>query len=164
MFCKNNFVFQGILEDTEDNKNSLEKDIEKSTEKSNSTVEENEVLKRLQEAEAVMDVQMQPNSAEQDYEEVIRLLEAEIKYLKEQLAEKKHTSLQVSATLNSCRNAPRRFPSASMLTVTHPIWQDRVRYIDALIDSFRENDSDPKIEARQIQARQDFQCDSYQFR
>ncbi|XP_060749082.1 syntaxin-binding protein 4 isoform X3 [Tachysurus vachellii] len=82
---------EGILEDTEDNKKSLEKDLQKSTEKSNSTVEENEALKRLQEAEAV---QMQPNSAEQDYEEVIRLLEAEIKDLKEQLAEKKHTSLQ----------------------------------------------------------------------
>lgn len=62
--------------------------------KSKSTVEENETLKStLQEAEAV---QMQTNSAEQDYEEVIRLLEAEIKDLKEQLAEKKHTSLQLS--------------------------------------------------------------------
>lgn len=49
-------------------------------------------MSRLEESEAV---QMQTNSAEQDYEEVIRLLEAEIKDLKEKLAEKKHTSLQV---------------------------------------------------------------------
>ncbi|KAK3552724.1 hypothetical protein QTP86_021125 [Hemibagrus guttatus] len=81
---------KSILEDTEDSKKPLEEDIQKSMEKSETTVEENEALKnRLQEAEAV---QMQTNTAEQDYEEVIRLLEAEIKDLKEQLAGKKHTS------------------------------------------------------------------------
>ncbi|XP_058264643.1 syntaxin-binding protein 4 [Hemibagrus wyckioides] len=83
---------KGVLEDTEDSKKSLEEDIQKSPEKSKTIVEENEVLKsRLEEAEAEA-VHMQTNTAEQDYEEVIRLLEAEIKDLKEQLSGKKHTS------------------------------------------------------------------------
>lgn len=133
MFYKDNFAIQGLLEDTEAGKKSLEEEIQKTTEvntkfmmsswcmmlvllistrfpsryavhkytsipllfqNSKTTVEDDETLKSmLQEAEAV---QMQANSAEQDYEEVIRLLEAEIKDLKEQLAEKKHTSLQVT--------------------------------------------------------------------
>ncbi|XP_034166008.2 syntaxin-binding protein 4 isoform X2 [Pangasianodon hypophthalmus] len=85
---------EGLVEDTEDSKKILKDELQKTTEKSSTTVEENGMLKsRLQEAEAV---QMQTNSAEQDYEEVIRLLEAEIKDLKEQLTEKKHTSLQVA--------------------------------------------------------------------
>ncbi|KAF4093080.1 hypothetical protein AMELA_G00028790 [Ameiurus melas] len=85
---------KGLLEDTKDSKISLEEEIQKTTENSKTTVEDNETLKSmLQEAGAV---QMQANSAEQDYEEVIRLLEAEIKDLKEQLAEKKRTSLQVT--------------------------------------------------------------------
>lgn len=50
------------------------------------TVKENTHLKsRLQAAEAEV-VQRQANSAEQDYEEVIQLLEAEIRDLKNQLA------------------------------------------------------------------------------
>lgn len=53
------------------------------------TVEENIRLKsRLQAAEAEVG-QRQASSAEQDYEEVIQLLEAEIKDLKNQLASKK---------------------------------------------------------------------------
>lgn len=52
------------------------------------TVEENTRLKsRLQAAEAEV-VQRHASSAEQDYEEVIQLLEAEIKDLKNQLASK----------------------------------------------------------------------------
>ncbi|XP_046722910.1 syntaxin-binding protein 4 isoform X2 [Silurus meridionalis] len=83
---------KGLLEDTDDTKKPLEVELQKTTEKSKTTLEENEMLKsRLKEAEAV---QMQNNSAEQDYEEVIQLLEAEIKDLKDQLAEKKDTSLQ----------------------------------------------------------------------
>lgn len=59
--------------------------------KATATVEENKSLKsKLQVAEAV---QRQTNSAEQDYEEVIQLLEAEIKDLKNQLAGKKQRSL-----------------------------------------------------------------------
>lgn len=53
------------------------------------TVEENTRLKsRLQAAEAGA-VQRQATSAEQDYEEVIQLLEAEIRDLKNQLAAKR---------------------------------------------------------------------------
>lgn len=53
------------------------------------TVEENTRLKnRLQAAEAEA-VQRQTSGAEQDYEEVIQLLEAEIKDLKNQLAGKR---------------------------------------------------------------------------
>lgn len=53
------------------------------------TVEENTRLKsRLQAAEAEA-VQRQTSSAEQDYEEVIQLLEAEITDLKNQLAGKR---------------------------------------------------------------------------
>lgn len=59
--------------------------------KATATVEENKSLKsKLQVAEAV---QRQTNSAEQDYEEVIQLLEAEIKDLKNQLAGKNQRSL-----------------------------------------------------------------------
>lgn len=53
------------------------------------TVEENTRLKsRLQAAEAEA-VQRQSSTAEQDYEEVIQLLEAEIRDLKNQLASKR---------------------------------------------------------------------------
>ncbi|XP_036795356.1 syntaxin-binding protein 4 isoform X5 [Oncorhynchus mykiss] len=60
------------------------------------TVEENSRLKtRLQVAEAVQR-DRQSNSAEQDYEEVITLLEAEIKDLKNQLAGKKQKGLEAT--------------------------------------------------------------------
>ncbi|XP_065127924.1 syntaxin-binding protein 4 isoform X1 [Paramisgurnus dabryanus] len=80
-----------LLKDTEDSKKTLEEELQKSAEKATATVEENKSLKsKLQVAEAV---QRQTNSAEQDYEEVIQLLEAEIKDLKNQLAGKKQRSL-----------------------------------------------------------------------
>lgn len=57
-------------------------------------MEENKCLKsKLQVAEAV---QSQTNSAEQDYEEVIQLLEAEIKDLKNQLTGKKQRGLEAT--------------------------------------------------------------------
>ncbi|XP_062841067.1 syntaxin-binding protein 4 [Trichomycterus rosablanca] len=81
---------RGLLEDTENTKKCLEGELHKSTEQSGVTVEEDK--SRLQVVEAVED---QSNSAEQDYEEVIRLLEAEIRDLKEQLAQNKSTSVEV---------------------------------------------------------------------
>ncbi len=62
--------------------------------KATATVEENKCLKsKLQVAESV---QGQTNSAEQDYEEVIQLLEAEIKDLKNQLTGKKQRCLEAT--------------------------------------------------------------------
>ncbi|XP_014822352.1 PREDICTED: syntaxin-binding protein 4-like isoform X2 [Poecilia mexicana] len=78
-----------ILKDTEQSKKSLEEELQKTSEKACLTVEENTRLKsRLQAAEAEA-VQRQATSAEQDYEEVIQLLEAEIRDLKNQLAAKR---------------------------------------------------------------------------
>ncbi|XP_029914722.1 syntaxin-binding protein 4 isoform X4 [Myripristis murdjan] len=78
-----------MLKDTEHSKKTLEEELQKTSEKACLTVEENNRLKsRLQAAEAEV-VQRQANSAEQDYEEVIQLLEAEIKDLKNQLAGKR---------------------------------------------------------------------------
>ncbi|KAM4635732.1 syntaxin-binding protein 4 isoform 2-T2 [Polymixia lowei] len=78
-----------MLKDTEHSKKTLEEELHKTSEKACLTVEENNRLKsRLQVAEAEV-VQQQANSAEQDYEEVIQLLEAEIKDLKNQLASKR---------------------------------------------------------------------------
>ncbi|XP_051573660.1 syntaxin-binding protein 4 isoform X4 [Myxocyprinus asiaticus] len=83
-----------LLKDTEDSKKSLEEELQKTAEKATATVEENKSLKtKLQVAEAV---QRQTNSAEQDYEEVIQLLEAEIKDLKNQLAGKKQRGLEAT--------------------------------------------------------------------
>ncbi|KAK2916495.1 hypothetical protein Q8A67_000869 [Cirrhinus molitorella] len=83
-----------LLKDTEDSKKTLEEELQKTSEKATATVEENKSLKsKLQVAEAV---QRQTNSAEQDYEEVIQLLEAEIKDLKNQLAGKKQRSLEAT--------------------------------------------------------------------
>ncbi|KTG43421.1 hypothetical protein cypCar_00007996 [Cyprinus carpio] len=66
--------------------------------KATATVEENKSLKsKLQVAEAV---QRQTNSAEQDYEEVIQLLEAEIKDLKNQLAGKKQRDLEATKNVH----------------------------------------------------------------
>ncbi|XP_057201853.1 syntaxin-binding protein 4 isoform X3 [Triplophysa rosa] len=80
-----------LLKDTEESKKTLEEELQKTAEKATATVEENKSLKsKLQVAEAV---QRQTNSAEQDYEEVIHLLEAEIKDLKNQLAGKNQRSL-----------------------------------------------------------------------
>ncbi|XP_022521595.1 syntaxin-binding protein 4 isoform X2 [Astyanax mexicanus] len=85
---------KGLLKDTESSKKNLEEELQKTSEKATATVEENKSLKnRLQVAEAV---QRQTNSAEQDYEEVIQLLEAEIKDLKDQLAGRKRRSMEVT--------------------------------------------------------------------
>ncbi|XP_035771079.1 syntaxin-binding protein 4 [Neolamprologus brichardi] len=76
-----------MLKDMEHSKKTLEEELQKTSEKACLTVEENTRLKsRLQAAEAV---HRQAGSAEQDYEEVIQLLEAEIRDLKSQLATKK---------------------------------------------------------------------------
>ncbi|XP_005751220.2 syntaxin-binding protein 4-like isoform X2 [Pundamilia nyererei] len=75
------------LKDMEHSKKTLEEELQKTSEKACLTVEENTRLKsRLQASEAV---HRQAGSAEQDYEEVIQLLEAEIRDLKSQLATKK---------------------------------------------------------------------------
>uniref|UniRef100_A0A3Q0SMT1 Si:dkeyp-72e1.9 n=1 Tax=Amphilophus citrinellus TaxID=61819 RepID=A0A3Q0SMT1_AMPCI len=80
-----------MLKDMEHSKKTLEEELQKTSEKACLTVEENTRLKsRLQAAEAEA-VHQQPSSAEQDYEEVIQLLEAEIRDLKNQLAYKKQT-------------------------------------------------------------------------
>ncbi|XP_015824423.3 syntaxin-binding protein 4 isoform X2 [Nothobranchius furzeri] len=75
-----------MLKEMELSKKSLEEQLQKTSEKACLTVEENARLKsRLQAAEAEV-VQRQTGGAEQDYEEVIQLLEAEIEDLKNQLA------------------------------------------------------------------------------
>ncbi|XP_068605625.1 syntaxin-binding protein 4 [Brachionichthys hirsutus] len=77
------------LKDTERSKKALEAELQKTSETASSTVEENHRLKgRLQEAEAGVG-QREASSAEQDYEEVIRLLQAEITDLKSQLSSKR---------------------------------------------------------------------------
>ncbi|XP_046893636.1 syntaxin-binding protein 4 isoform X6 [Hypomesus transpacificus] len=85
---------QVLLKDTEHSKKGLEDELQKTSEIASATVEENSRLKgRLQVAEAA---QQQTNSAEQDYEEVIQLLEAEIRDLKNQLSGKKPRSLEAT--------------------------------------------------------------------
>ncbi|XP_038595211.1 syntaxin-binding protein 4 isoform X3 [Micropterus salmoides] len=75
------------LKDMEHSKKTLEEELQKTSEKACLTVEENTRLKsRLQAAESG---QRQASGAEQDYEEVIQLLEAEIRDLKNQLASKR---------------------------------------------------------------------------
>ncbi|KAM6965798.1 syntaxin-binding protein 4 isoform 4-T4 [Tautogolabrus adspersus] len=77
------------LKDMEHSKKTLEEELLKTSEKACLTVEENSRLKsRLQAAEAEAG-QHQASSAEQDYEEVIHLLEAEIRDLKNQLTSKR---------------------------------------------------------------------------
>ncbi|XP_075888550.1 syntaxin-binding protein 4 isoform X1 [Nelusetta ayraudi] len=80
-----------MLNDMEHSKKNLEEELQKTEVKACLTVEENLRLKsRLQVAEAEAEVGPRPaSSAEQDYEEVIQLLEAEIKDLKNQLAGKR---------------------------------------------------------------------------
>ncbi|XP_030206279.1 syntaxin-binding protein 4 isoform X1 [Gadus morhua] len=79
---------KGMLKDTEDSKKSLEEELQKTAQKASLTVEENARLRdRLQ---AAADGPLPPpSSAEQDYEEVIGLLEAEIRDLKNQLTDKR---------------------------------------------------------------------------
>ncbi|KAM9346117.1 syntaxin-binding protein 4 [Symphorus nematophorus] len=78
-----------MLKDMENSKKTLEEELQRTSEKACLTVEENTRLKsRLQAVEAEAG-QRQASSAEQDYEEVIQLLEAEIRDLKNQLASKR---------------------------------------------------------------------------
>uniref|UniRef100_A0A8C7KUD1 PDZ domain-containing protein n=2 Tax=Oncorhynchus kisutch TaxID=8019 RepID=A0A8C7KUD1_ONCKI len=88
--------FPTLPQDTEHSKSTLEEELHNTSEKACATVEENSRLKtRVQVAEAVQG-DRQSNSAEQDYEEVITLLEAEIKDLKNQLAGKKQKGLEAT--------------------------------------------------------------------
>ncbi|XP_026221318.1 syntaxin-binding protein 4 isoform X2 [Anabas testudineus] len=96
-----------MLNDMEHSKKTLEEELQKTSEKACFTVEENTRLKsRLQAAEAEV-VQRQTSGAEQDYEEVIQLLEAEIKDLKNQLASKKQAR-GVEATKEEVRELNKR--------------------------------------------------------
>ncbi|XP_031421308.1 syntaxin-binding protein 4 isoform X3 [Clupea harengus] len=91
---------QMLLKDTEHSKKALEDELQKTTEKATATVEENKSLKtKLQVAESEAEAEAGPrqsNSAEQDYEEVIQLLEAEIRDLKNQLAGQKQRGLEAT--------------------------------------------------------------------
>ena len=68
-------------------------------------MEENKSLKtKLQVAESEAEAEAGPrqsNSAEQDYEEVIQLLEAEIRDLKNQLAGQKQRGLEATKVLEA---------------------------------------------------------------
>ncbi|XP_068192964.1 syntaxin-binding protein 4 isoform X2 [Antennarius striatus] len=98
------------LKDMEHSKKTLEEELQKTSEKACLTVEENNRLKnRLQEAEAEVG-QRQASSAEQDYEEVIQLLEAEIKDLKNQLTSKRQPR-GVEATREEVQELNRRLTS-----------------------------------------------------
>ncbi|CAG00802.1 unnamed protein product, partial [Tetraodon nigroviridis] len=122
-----------MLTDMENSKKTLEEELQKTSEVSVSargdvpceagrefglnkacvTVEENIQLKsRLQAAEADVG-QRQASSAEQDYEEVIQLLEAEIRDLKNQLAGKR----QARGADTSKAECPQSADD------THPVWR-----------------------------------------
>ncbi|XP_053298651.1 syntaxin-binding protein 4 isoform X2 [Pleuronectes platessa] len=89
------------LKDMEDSKKTMEEELQKTSEQACLTVEENTRLKsRLQAAEAEGG-QRQGSSAEQDYEEVIQLLEAEIRDLKNQLASKRQAQGGEAPKVNS---------------------------------------------------------------
>nr|XP_019959907.1 PREDICTED: syntaxin-binding protein 4-like isoform X4 [Paralichthys olivaceus] len=90
-----------MLKDMEHSKKTIEEELQKTSEKACLTVEENTRLKsRLQAAEAEVG-QRQGSSAEQDYEEVIQLLEAEIRDLKNQLASKRQAHGGEATKVNS---------------------------------------------------------------
>ncbi|KAM9843145.1 syntaxin-binding protein 4 [Aulostomus maculatus] len=96
-----------MLKDMEHSKKTLEEELQKTSEKACLTVEENARLKsRLQAAEAEVS-QRRASGAEQDYEEVIQLLEAEIRDLKNQLASKRQTR-GVDATKEEVHELNRR--------------------------------------------------------
>ncbi|XP_048848125.1 syntaxin-binding protein 4 isoform X2 [Brienomyrus brachyistius] len=81
-----------LLKDMENSKRTLEEELQKSAERAEAMLAENRELRsRLQEAEAA---QRQTCGAEQDYEEVICLLEAEIRDLKNQLAAYRKKSME----------------------------------------------------------------------
>ncbi|NXG26576.1 STXB4 protein, partial [Grallaria varia] len=78
---------KSLLKEVENNKKSMEDELQRLNQKALGFLSENRTLhNKLQMAEVV---QRQAHSAEQDYEEVIHLLEAEIAELKMQLAGKK---------------------------------------------------------------------------
>ncbi|XP_058851669.1 syntaxin-binding protein 4 isoform X1 [Acipenser ruthenus] len=80
---------QTLLRDTQNSKKTLEEELQKSNQNASASFAENKILRsKLQVAEVV---QRQTQSAEQDYEDVIQLLEAEIRDLKTQLEGTKHT-------------------------------------------------------------------------
>ncbi|XP_041086144.1 syntaxin-binding protein 4 isoform X1 [Polyodon spathula] len=80
---------QTLLRDAQNSKKTLEEELQKSNQTASALFAENKTLRsKLQVAEVV---QRQTQSAEQDYEEVIQLLEAEIRDLKTQLEGTKHT-------------------------------------------------------------------------
>ncbi|XP_045077410.1 syntaxin-binding protein 4-like isoform X1 [Coregonus clupeaformis] len=81
---------QVSLKETEDSKTTLEEELHSTSDKACATVEENSHLKTRLQSER------HSNSAEQDYEEVITLLEAEIKDLKNQLAGRKQKGLEAT--------------------------------------------------------------------
>ncbi|XP_035036873.1 syntaxin-binding protein 4 isoform X4 [Hippoglossus stenolepis] len=90
-----------MLKDMEHSKKTIEEELQKTSEKACLTVEENTRLKsRLQAAEAEGGPR-QGSSAEQDYEEVIQLLEAEIRDLKNQLASKRQAQGGEAPKVNS---------------------------------------------------------------
>ncbi|XP_072561190.1 syntaxin-binding protein 4 [Paramormyrops kingsleyae] len=81
-----------LLKDMENSKMTLEEELQRSAERAEATLAENRELRsRLQEAEAA---QQRTRGAEQDYEEVICLLEAEIRDLKNQLAAYRKKSME----------------------------------------------------------------------
>ncbi|NXV78951.1 STXB4 protein, partial [Atlantisia rogersi] len=78
---------KSLLKEVENSKKSMEDELQRLNQKALGFLSENRTLQsKLQMAEVV---QRQAHSAEQDYEEVIHLLEAEIAELKMQLAGKK---------------------------------------------------------------------------
>ncbi|NXT30174.1 STXB4 protein, partial [Syrrhaptes paradoxus] len=78
---------KSLLKEVENSKKSMEEELQRLNQKALGFLSENRTLhSKLQMAEVV---QRQAHSAEQDYEEVIHLLEAEIAELKMQLAGKK---------------------------------------------------------------------------
>ncbi|KAK6312473.1 hypothetical protein J4Q44_G00181370 [Coregonus suidteri] len=81
---------QVSLKETEHSKTTLEEELHSTSDKACATVEENSRLKTRLQSER------HSNSAEQDYEEVITLLEAEIKDLKNQLAGRKQKGLEAT--------------------------------------------------------------------
>ncbi|CAL8317487.1 unnamed protein product [Arctogadus glacialis] len=84
---------KGMLKDTEDSKKSLEEELQKTAQKASLSVEENARLRGRLQAAAEDDGPRPPgpppSSAQQDYEEVIGLLEAEIRDLKNQLTDRR---------------------------------------------------------------------------
>ncbi|XP_067859166.1 syntaxin-binding protein 4 [Heptranchias perlo] len=96
---------KALVKEMEKSKKSLEEELQQFTQKATAALVENRTLQnKLQLAETV---QHQAHSAEQDYEEVIRLLEAEITELKTELAGKKHKN-SVEVTKEDAQQLRRR--------------------------------------------------------